>query len=193
MKRRPILILVMLLLVSGNVFAQKMSRKEELATLKEAYKEAIMRTEDLSKELAEQVTAMDSLMKAASQLESQQQKNAQLEQELAACRQQLEQQKSLPQPGSIPIAIFFEIGKTTIGAKEVVNLTFFVENSLKLNPDKLFTVYGIRNDLAPQRVEYICNLLHKKYGIAEAKIINGGMLDKDAYPGMNLNRVVIIK
>ena len=74
-----------------------------------------------------------------------------------------------------------------------MNLTFFVENSLKLNPDRSFTVYGIENDLAPQRTAYICNLLHKRYGITKERIINGGMLGKDVYPGINLNRVVIIK
>ena len=44
-----------------------------------------------------------------------------------------------------------------------------------------------------ERVEYICNFLHKRFGIEKERIINGGMLGRDAYPGINLNRVVIIK
>ena len=193
MERKLFLILIMILVASGSALAQKMSRKEELAALKESYKEAIMHTQELSKELAASVAAIDSLMEVASQLEAEQKKNALLEQDLATARQQLEHNRNACHSEGTPVALFFEVGKTTIGAKEVVNLTFFVENSLKLNPDKIFTVYGIRNDLAPQRVDYICKFLHKKYGIAEDKIINGGMLGKDAYPNINLNRVVIIK
>lgn len=184
---------MVLLMASSNLFAQKMSRKKELAALKEAYKEAIVHTRELSQELASQVAAMDSLMEVSSQLKVEQKKNAQLEHELAASRRQLEQLKNTSHSKTIPVAIFFEVGKTSIGAKEVVNLTFFVENSLKLHPDKVFTVFGIENELAPQRVEYICNFLHKRFGIEKERIINGGMLGRDAYPGINLNRVVIIK
>ena len=193
MERKSFLILIMILVASVSALAQKMSRKEELAALKESYKEAIMHTQELSKELAASVAAIDSLMEVASQLEAEQKKNALLEQDLATAKQQLEHNRNTCHSEGTPVALFFEVGKTSIGAKEVVNLTFFVENSLKLNPDKSFTVYGIQNDLAPQRIEYICNLLHKRYGISKEKIINGGMLGKGEYPGINLNRVVIIK
>jgi hypothetical protein len=95
--------------------------------------------------------------------------------------------------GGIPVALFFEIGKTSIGAKELVNLTFFVENSLNVNPDKIFIVYSTENDLAHKRLDYICNLLHKKYGIALERIVNGGVIDNYRYSDINLNRVVIIQ
>lgn len=195
MQRKTIFILALVLLAAGNLSAQRMSRKEELAALKKAYAEAIARTESLNAELAAQVASMDSLMEASSQTEALWQENAALKAQVAEFATNLDEQKkkNALSGGTIPVAIFFEVGKTSIGAKEVVNLTFFVENSLKLNPDKSFTVYGIQNDLAPQRVEYICNLLHKKYGIEKARIINGGMLGKGEYPGINLNRVVIIK
>ncbi len=195
MERKTILILVLVLLAAGDLCAQRMSRKEELAALKKAYAEAIARTESLNAELAAQVASMDSLMEASSQTQALRLENAELKAQVAEFATNLDEQKkkNALSGGTIPVAIFFEVGKTSIGAKEVVNLTFFVENSLKLNPDKSFTVYGIQNDLAPQRVEYICNLLHKKYGIEKARIINGGMLGKGEYPGMNLNRVVIIK
>lgn len=195
MQRKTIFILALVLLAAGNLSAQRMSRKEELAALKKAYAEAIARTESLNAELAAQVASMDSLIEASSQTEALRQENAALKAQVAEFATNFDEQKkkNALSGGTIPVAIFFEVGKTSIGAKEVVNLTFFVENSLKLNPDKSFTVYGIQNDLAPQRVEYICNLLHKKYGIEKARIINGGMLGKGEYPGINLNRVVIIK
>lgn len=195
MQRKTIFILALVLLAASNLSAQRMSRKEELAALKKAYAEAIARTESLNAELAAQVASMDSLMEASSQTEALRQENAALKAQVEGLSGDLakESQNNVSQGGTIPVAIFFEVGKTSIGAKEVVNLTFFVENSLKLNPDKSFTVYGIQNDLAPQRVEYICNLLHKRYGISKEKIINGGMLGKGEYPGINLNRVVIIK
>lgn len=194
MERKAILILVLALFAAGEVTAQKMSRKEELAALKKAYNEAIARTESLNSELANQVASIDSLLKVSEQTESLKRENVALKEQVAAAVDDLEKERHKnASSGVIPVALFFEVGKTSIGAKEVVNLTFFVENAQKLNPDRLFIVYGIRNELAPQRVEYICNLLHKKYGIAKERIINGGMLDKDAWPGMNLNRVVIIK
>ena len=195
MQRKTIFILVLVLLAAGNLSAQKMSRKEELAALKKAYAEAIARTESLNAELAAQVASMDSLMEASAQTEALRQENAALKAQVEGLSGNLakERQSNLSQGETIPVAIFFEVGKTSIGAKEVVNLTFFVENSLKLHPDKVFTVFGIENELAPQRVEYICNFLHKRFGIEKERIINGGMLGRDAYPGINLNRVVIIK
>ena len=44
MERKAILILALALLAAGDISAQKMSRKEELAALKKAYNEAIART-----------------------------------------------------------------------------------------------------------------------------------------------------
>lgn len=195
MERKTIFILVLVLLVAGDLCAQRMSRKQELAALKKAYTEAISRTESLNQELASQVAAIDSLLDISAQTDALKKENVELKAQVAVCAADLEKerQKNASLGGATPIALFFEVGKTSIGAKEVVNLTFFVENAQKNNPHRSFTVYGIENDLAPQRVEYICNLLHKKYGIAKDRIINGGMLGKDAYPGINLNRVVIIK
>ena len=195
MERKAILILALALLAAGDISAQKMSRKEELAALKKAYNEAIARTESLNEELAAQVASIDSLLKLSEQAEILKKENEALKEQVATAVDDLEKekQKNASIGGTVPVALFFEVGKTSIGAKEVVNLTFFVENSLKLNPDRLFTVYGIENDLAQFRVEYICDFLHKRYGIERSRIINGGMLGKDAYPGINLNRVVIIK
>lgn len=195
MVRKTFLIMIVALLAFGDAYSQRMSRKQELAALKKAYSEAIARTESLNQELASQVAAMDSLLDISAQTQGLIKENGELQKKVAGLAADLEKerQKKTSLGESIPIALFFEVGKTTIGAKEVVNLTFFVENSLKLNPDRSFTVYGIENDLAPQRTAYICNLLHKRYGITKERIINGGMLGKDVYPGINLNRVVIIK
>ena len=195
MERKSILILVLVLVAAGDLCAQRMSRKQELAALKKAYAEAIARTESLNLELATQVASIDSLLDVSVRSEALKKENEELKAKMSALAADLEKekQKKTSRGGTVPAAIFFEIGKTTIGAKELVNLTFFVENSLKLNPDRSFTVYGMEGDFAFLRAEYICNLLHQRYGISEERIINGGMLDKDAYPGMNLNRVVIIK
>ena len=195
MERKSILILVLVLVAAGDLCAQRMSRKQELAALKKAYAEAIARTESLNLELATLVASIDSLLDVSVRSEALKKENEELKAKMSALAADLEKekQKKTSQGGTVPAAIFFEIGKTTIGAKELVNLTFFVENSLKLNPDRSFTVYGMEGDFAFLRAEYICNLLHKRYGISEERIINGGMMGKDAYPGMNLNRVVIIK
>ena len=192
MERKSLLILLVLLLASGSAFAQRMSRRQELKALKQAYKEAITKTESLSNELSAQVSMLDSLTELANKVNTLYNENMELTMELEALKKQMTEDKK-DVAGEIPVALFFEVGKTSIGAKEVVNLTFFVENSLKLNPDKSFTVYGMQNDLAPQRCEYICNFLHKEYGISKEKIINGGIIGKNTYPHINLNRVVIIK
>lgn len=186
---------MLLLFASSTIFAQRMSRKKELATLKEAYREAIMRTERLSGELSAQVAAMDSLVDVASRADELLKENARLKMELDSCKGQLAESDAadMSKAGGIPVALFFEIGKTSIGAKELVNLTFFIENSLNVNPDKVFTVYSTGNDLAQKRLDYICNLLHKKYGIALERIVNGGVIENYKYSNINLNRVVIIQ
>jgi hypothetical protein len=195
MERKSLLLLMVLLLVCSSVSAQRMSRKKELAVLKKAYKEAIMRTERLSGELSAQVAAMDSLVDAASRADELLKENARLKMELDSCKEQLMELDAadMSKAGGVPVALIFEVGKTSIGAKELVNLTFFIENSLNVNPDKIFIVYSTENDLAHKRLDYICNLLHKKYGIALERIVNGGVIDNYRYSDINLNRVVIIQ
>ena len=186
---------MLLLFASSTVSAQRMSRKKELAALKEAYKEAIMRTERLSGELSAQVATMDSLVDVASRADELLKENARLKMDLDSCKEQLMELDAadMTKAGGIPVALFFEVGKTSIGAKELVNLTFFVENSLNVNPDKIFIVYSTENDLAHKRLDYICNLLHKKYGIDLERIFNWGVIENYKYSNINLNRVVIIQ
>ena len=86
MERKSLLLLMVLLLVCSSVSAQRMSRKKELAVLKKAYKEAIMRTERLSGELSAQVAAMDSLVDAASRADELLKENARLKMELDSSR-----------------------------------------------------------------------------------------------------------
>lgn len=104
---------------------------------------------------------------------------------------------------AVPIALFFEVGKADLGAKEIVNLNFYVENAIKADPGRVFTLTGIVDNssgnkasnkaLAEKRVQYVYNLLVDEYGISPKRLVNKGVTGGDNFPDSRLNRVVIIK
>lgn len=102
-----------------------------------------------------------------------------------------------------PIALFFEVGKTDLGAKEIVNLNFYVENVMKADPARIFTLTGIADNssgskagnekLALKRVDYVYDLLVKEYGVNPKQLEKKGIAGENMFPDSRLNRVVIIR
>ena len=67
-----------------------------------------------------------------------------------------------------PVALFFNIGKATLDKKELTNLEFYVNNAIKADKNKTFTLIGsadsatgskeLNQRLSEQRMEYVYNL-----------------------------------
>ncbi|MEG0518667.1 MAG: hypothetical protein RR555_07350 [Bacteroidales bacterium] len=105
--------------------------------------------------------------------------------------------------GAYPIALFFEVGKPDLGAKEIVNLRYYVENIICPNPDRIFTITGVADNssgkresnkaLAQRRVQYVYDLLISDYGVQARQLCMDGVVGEDMFPDSRLNRVVIIK
>ena len=191
-----------MLLPFVETFAQdnvRISRKKEIELLRQANREAAATIGQLTDKLASQVKAMEELVNASKEIEALKAENsrlsAQLDSTLAA------QSKPQQENVIVPIALFFEVGRGGLGAKERVNLEFYVENAIKANPWRIFTIEGIDDGLSGerstqlmmQRCEHVYNLLLNKYGIPAEQVINKGLVSKDSFGGTNLNRVVIIK
>lgn len=199
---KRILVMGLMLLPLADALAQdngKISRKKEIELLKQANREAAAKISELTDKLAVQVKAMEELVDATGEIEALKAENstlaAQLDSALAT------QTKLQQENGIVPIALFFEVGRGGLGAKERVNLEFYVENAIKANPWRVFTIEGIDDGLSGEkstqlmllRCEHVHNLLLNKYGIPADQIINKGLVPKDSYSNKNLNRVVIIK
>ena len=199
---KRILVMGLLLFPFVGALAQdngKISRKKEIELLRQANKEAAATIGELTEKLAVQVEAMEALVNASREVEVLKAENsrlsAQLDSTIAA------QAKPQQENGIVPIALFFEVGRGGLGAKERVNLEFYVENAIKANPWRVFTIEGIDDGLSGEkstqlmllRCEHVYNLLIKKYGIPAEQVINKGLVSKDSFGGTNLNRVVIIK
>ena len=199
---KRILFTVIILLPFADALCQdkgRISRKKEIELLKQANREATAKIGELTDKLAVEVKAMEELVNASKEIEALKTINsslaAQLDSALAA------QSKPKQENGVVPIALFFDVGRGGLGAKERMNLEFYVENAIKANPWRIFTIEGIDDGLSGEkstrlmmlRCEHVYNLLIKKYGISAEQIINKGLVSKDSYRNSNLNRVVIIK
>ena len=102
-----------------------------------------------------------------------------------------------------PVALFFQIGKATLDKKELTNLDFYVKEALKVDKNKIFMLYGgadkttgtgaYNQKLSEKRVQYVCDLLVNKYGIAKdrLKVVTEGDRN-NRFPEPELNRTVII-
>lgn len=74
-----------------------------------------------------------------------------------------------------PIYAYFELGKTTLSAKELAHLEYQVKTALAQNKDQKLTITGtadgkvgskyINNKLSKKRGEYLYKLLTEKYGL----------------------------
>ena len=102
-----------------------------------------------------------------------------------------------------PVALFFQIGKATLDKKELTNLDFYVKEALKVDENKIFTLYGgadkmtgtgaYNQKLSEKRVQYVYDLLVNKYGIAKDRLKVVAEGDRNnRFPEPELNRTVII-
>lgn len=112
-------------------------------------------------------------------------------------------ERNISVAGAYPIALFFEVGKPDLGAKEIVNLNYYVENIIRPNPDRIFTITGVvdhssgkresNKALAQRRVQYVYDLLISDYGVKARQLRMDGVVGENMFPDSRLNRVVIIK
>ena len=97
------------------------------------------------------------------------------------------------------LILYFEVGRPTIGLKELIKLEHYIDSVIKANPDKVFTIVGAVDkeqgnvDLAAKRSKYIYDLLKNRYGVKGTQLSNKGAHYSPEYNASNLNRVVIIK
>ena len=103
-----------------------------------------------------------------------------------------------------PVALFFPIGKATLDKKELTNLEFYVNNAIKVDKNKTFTLIGsadsatgskeLNQRLSEQRMEYVYNLLVEKYKISPERLVKKAEGDtNNRFSEPELNRVVIVE
>lgn len=109
------------------------------------------------------------------------------------------------QGAGAPVALFFNLGKATLDAKELVNLDFYVENAIKkAGKDSKFVLVGSADSatgsrevnlrLTEKRLDYVYNLLVNKYGLPVerfTKKVEGDANNRFSDPA--LNRSVIVQ
>ncbi len=159
---------------------------------------------------SEYKAAKDQLNSIKKELQSKQDENAQLANDL---NKALEARNNVVTPVAAvskeiyefsPVALFFPIGQATLNNKELVNLEFFVKKALEIDPEHMFTLTGMADSstgtkahnqaLSEKRVNYVKSLLVNKYNIKRNKIstkANGST--NDLFDAPELNRIVIIK
>lgn len=148
-------------------------------------------------------TTTQELQKARALLADQQAYNKKLESELNQERAKKQQVKVEKDVVITPQAIFFNINRANITAKDKVNLKYMADQ-MKQNPDKQYTIVGYADkstgtpefnmQLSRKRAENVFNVLTKEFGVnpnqlkVEAK---GGVANLfDSNP---LNRVSIVQ
>ena len=103
-----------------------------------------------------------------------------------------------------PVALFFNIGKATLDKKELTNLEFYVNNAIKADKNKTFTLIGsadsatgskeLNQRLSEQRMEYVYNLLVEKYKISPERLVKKAEGDtNNRFSEPELNRAVIVE
>ena len=103
-----------------------------------------------------------------------------------------------------PIVLFFKIGKATLDNKELVNLEFYVKHAMQADKNKTFTLIGsadkatgskeLNQRLSEQRMQYVYDLLVKKYGISKDRLIMKAEGDtNNRFDEPELNRAVIVE
>lgn len=134
-------------------------------------------------------------------------KAKQLEKELAEARNQKPEADAVNKETEIstsPVALFFGLGKTTLEKKELVNLGFFVENAMKKDKNKTFTLIGcadkatgsaeVNRRISEQRMQYVYDILVKKYGVSPDRLVKKSEGDSNnRFDEPELNRIVIIQ
>ena len=112
--------------------------------------------------------------------------------------------ETVAQVTASPVALFFEIGQSTLDKKELVNLEFYVKTAIKADKNKTFTLIGFADNatgskklnqrLSEKRMEFVFDLLVNKYGISADKLLKKAEGDtNNRYAEPKLNRVVIVE
>lgn len=109
-----------------------------------------------------------------------------------------------PEAANHSTALFFTIGKSVLDTKELMNLEYFVEQVMKPDQNAVYTLVGsadkstgtpaFNEKLTQRRVDYVYDLLVKRFGIDPARLKKdpqGSANNRFATPAMN--RVVIIE
>ncbi|WP_290508761.1 OmpA family protein [Alistipes sp.] len=103
-----------------------------------------------------------------------------------------------------PVALFFGLGKATLDKQQLVNLDFYVQNSMKADKNKTFTLIGsadkatgsaaVNQRLSEQRIQYVYDMLVKKYGVPAERLVKKAEGDtNNLFSDPKLNRTVIIE
>ncbi len=129
--------------------------------------------------------------------------NNQLNNELNRVKAEKQAVKVEKEVIAAPRAIFFNINKSNITAKDKVNLEYLAEQ-MKANPDKRYTIVGYADKatgtpefnlrLSQKRAENVYNVLTKDFGVNPSQLkveYKGGV--SDLFDGNSLNRVAIIE
>jgi len=129
--------------------------------------------------------------------------NNQLNNELNRVKAEKQAVKVEKEVIAAPRAIFFNINKSNITAKDKVNLEYLAEQ-MKTNPDKRYTIVGYADKatgtpefnlrLSQKRAENVYNVLTKDFGVNPSQLkveYKGGV--SDLFDGNSLNRVAIIE
>ena len=103
-----------------------------------------------------------------------------------------------------PVAVFFALNRSTLDNRQLTQLDYYVKTILEANPTKTFTIIGSADSatgtpeynkkLSEKRLNYVYNLLVKKYGVSEHRLIkrvDGSAHNQFQEPA--LNRSVVIK
>lgn len=132
------------------------------------------------------------------------QENAQLSQQLVQTESALAKTQAELESKTSPIAVFFSIDRATLDKRQLTVLEYYVKTILEANPNKTFTIIGSADSatgtpeynekLSEKRLNYVYNLLVKKYGISKDRLIkrvDGSANNQFEEP--SLNRSVVIE
>lgn len=103
-----------------------------------------------------------------------------------------------------PVALFFGQGKATLDKKELVNLDFYMNNAIKADKNKIFTLTGSADSttgskaanqrLSERRTQYVYDLLVDKYGMAPERLVKKAVGDaNNTFVEPELNRAVFVE
>lgn len=156
----------------------------ELADVKAALENARKDAQDANGKAARLQSEVDSLKKAASEPKCAVIPNVSYVDDL----------------GVSNFVLFFDLGKSTLSAKELEHLDFYAKNIISNSKKVKFCVAGstdsktgsakVNEKLRKARAEYVCDLLADKYGLGgRIEEVEGGLVDIDV---PELSRAVVI-
>ena len=102
-----------------------------------------------------------------------------------------------------PAIVYFNLDKATLTERELAHLDFYVNNVISKNSDHVFTLTGsadkntgnheYNQKLSERRVNYVHDILVKKYGIGEEFIVKAEGDTNNKFEPYVLNRCVTIE